>query len=350
MMIISGARLSGVPSRILSISQPHLSTVAARNVAPVFREPFILTGYRLQDQPWCYYWKTLFHVHNESVNVWSHVLATLLILRHVWSFSQTFDFIEDKYSWSLIGFSLGCFLGTLLSAIAHQFHSKSVWWHYVLFMMDYGGVTLYTFGTGIGCMYICSQRYMYAVMEPVFLPLNVFFSWFTFYVCCRAKLKFASTNNSTRYVFMIAALLLYALVISIPIFARYTECMTTPGCSLASLNHLTMCFLLLAICAILFSCHAPERLAPGRFDLLGHGHSLFHLLCLVTISMQMKGVRVDIQAGAAAHTNPNLGNILAAYAVLISAQVLTLVTLRKDIAARAKMETLHWLDIRPKSK
>ncbi|XP_046544715.1 membrane progestin receptor alpha-like [Haliotis rubra] len=350
MMFISSVKLGELPSRILSIIQPHRSTVEARHVPPAFREPFILTGYRRPNQPWSYYWKTLFHVHNESLNVWSHLLATLLILKHVWSFSQTFDLIEDKYGWSLVGFSLGCFFGTLFSAIAHQFHSKSVWWHYVLFMIDYGGVTLYTFGTGIGCMYICSQRYMYTIMEPVFLPLNVFFSWFTFYVCCIAKLKCASTNNGTRYVFMLAALLVYALVISIPIFARYSECMTTPGCSLASLNHLTTCFLLLAICAILFSCHTPERLSPGRFDLVGHGHSLFHLLCLVTVSMQMEGVRVDIKAGAAAHTNPSLGNILTAYAVLMSAEVLTLVSLRGDIAAKAKTETLHWFKTRTKCR
>lgn len=39
--------------------------------------------------------------------------------------------------------------------------------------------------------------------------------------------------------------------------------------------------------AFFFSCPVPERFCPGRFDIVGHGHQLFHvLLSLCTLAQQ----------------------------------------------------------------
>lgn len=45
--------------------------------------------------------------------------------------------------------------------------------------------------------------------------------------------------------------------------------------------------LLFLLSAFFFSCPVPERFSPGRFDIVGHGHQLFHIvLSLCTLAQQ----------------------------------------------------------------
>lgn len=50
-------------------------TVRDLEVAPLFRERFILSGYRPAAQPWRRYALGLLQVHNQTINAWSHLLA-----------------------------------------------------------------------------------------------------------------------------------------------------------------------------------------------------------------------------------------------------------------------------------
>ena len=38
---------------------------------------YILSGYRPIKKPLCYYSKSIFRVHNETINIWTHVLGSL---------------------------------------------------------------------------------------------------------------------------------------------------------------------------------------------------------------------------------------------------------------------------------
>ncbi|XP_075939282.1 membrane progestin receptor beta-like [Anarhichas minor] len=54
-------------------------TVRDVDVPPLFRERFILSGYRPVGLPWRCYVLSLFQIHNETLNVWSHLLAAVCV-------------------------------------------------------------------------------------------------------------------------------------------------------------------------------------------------------------------------------------------------------------------------------
>lgn len=55
-------------------------TVRDVDVPPLFRERFILTGYRPTGMSWRCYALSLFQIHNETLNVWSHLLAAAFVV------------------------------------------------------------------------------------------------------------------------------------------------------------------------------------------------------------------------------------------------------------------------------
>ena len=53
-------------------------TAGKHDVPVVFREPHVEAGFRLLGQPWSYYIFSIFQLHNESLNIWTHLLAFAL--------------------------------------------------------------------------------------------------------------------------------------------------------------------------------------------------------------------------------------------------------------------------------
>ncbi|CAM4959066.1 unnamed protein product, partial [Rotaria socialis] len=64
-------------STFISLQSMQRYHLTFKDVPPILIEPFILRGYRSTHQPWSYYWKSLFHKHNETINVWSHLIGIL---------------------------------------------------------------------------------------------------------------------------------------------------------------------------------------------------------------------------------------------------------------------------------
>lgn len=54
-------------------------TVRDVDVPPLFRERFILSGYRPVGLSWRCYVLSLFQIHNETLNVWSHLLVAVCV-------------------------------------------------------------------------------------------------------------------------------------------------------------------------------------------------------------------------------------------------------------------------------
>jgi hypothetical protein len=46
--------------------------------------------------------------------------------------------------------------------------------------------------------------------------------------------------------------------------------------------------------ALIYSSHLPERLSPGRFDIIGQSHQLFHVVSVMGTHDLMTGMRMDM--------------------------------------------------------
>uniref|UniRef100_A0A8D1T5D9 Progestin and adipoQ receptor family member 5 n=1 Tax=Sus scrofa TaxID=9823 RepID=A0A8D1T5D9_PIG len=78
-------------------------------------------------------------------------------------------------------------------------------------------------------------------------------------------------------------------------FFKYPQLFLFPGESAqneATMYHQKhMAMTLLA--SFFYSAHLPERLAPGRFDYIGHSHQLFHVCVILATHMQMEAILLD---------------------------------------------------------
>ncbi|XP_005091864.1 membrane progestin receptor alpha [Aplysia californica] len=341
--------LSWVKAELLCGGGEGQGLLTVEQVPDVMKEPFILTGYRRLYKPWGYYLMSFARLHNETLNVWTHAAGLLILLSQLIFLLRDFDVTEDKVSWPNLVFGICCLLNMILSATAHLCHSKSPWHHYLFFLLDYSGVTIYGFGTGIGSMYVCSSKAFHDSWAFCYLTLLVLSTCFAFFACCVTKILLP--NHAARKPLMVAGVSTQGLVTALPTFARYAECFTSPSCSLADMNHISLVFLMLVVCAVTFVAHAPERWKPGCCDVFGHSHQIFHVAAVVTMLFQFRALHIDTNVLKIAHElDPSPRLICQAFVCVILMEALTLIASARfilckrvassdDLACRKQKET-----------
>uniref|UniRef100_A0A8C2G2T8 Progestin and adipoQ receptor family member VI n=1 Tax=Cyprinus carpio TaxID=7962 RepID=A0A8C2G2T8_CYPCA len=210
-----------------------------------------------------------FQMTNETVNIWTHFLPTWYFL---WRFSMlcsTLDFLTESYTWPLLVYLLLICLYPFTSSCAHTFSSMSAEARHICYFFDYGALSLYSLGT--------LRPHGEGVFSSVFCNRFV-------------ELQFPHKSKVMRT----AAFVVPFLFDSFPLFYRLLSCCwgsCSPNEALASHSyHLLFAFLT----CFLFASHLPERLAPGRFDYIGHSHQLFHICAVVGTHFQMEAVLTDM--------------------------------------------------------
>lgn len=82
---------------------------------------------------------------------------------------------------------------------------------------------------------------------------------------------------------------------SIPIVYRLFAC-SPQECLLQSQFIYGRQFVFALLAAFLYATHLPERLNPGRFDIIGHSHQLFHVCSILGTMDQMQAILYDMKA------------------------------------------------------
>ncbi|XP_074481289.1 membrane progestin receptor beta-like [Sebastes fasciatus] len=264
------------------------ATVRDVDVPPLFRERFILSGYRPVGLSWRCYGLSLFQVHNETLNVWSHLLAAVCVALRFTAFAgpEGQGFSVDVSSLPLVLYVLSAVTYLSCSAAAHLLQSHSERSHYSLFFLDYVGVAVYQYGSALAlCLYSSDAAWTQSMLGQVFLPAAALLAWFSCAACCYAKLRFRRPYPLRRKLCQVVPMgAAYLLDIS-PVAHRLATSPRWTSSSGLQLHFLQMVLFLLS--AFFFSCPVPERFSPGRYDIVGHGHQLFHvLLSLCTLAQQ----------------------------------------------------------------
>ncbi|KAK7926271.1 hypothetical protein WMY93_008581 [Mugilogobius chulae] len=270
-LFINVQQLRQIPQLLESAFPTLPCTVKLSDVPKVFQERYILTGYRQTEQSWRYYFLTLFQRHNESINVWTHLLTALIVLVKCQEISQTVDFLRDPHAQPLFIVLLTAFITLSFSALAHLLSAKSELSFFTFYFLDYLGVAVYQYGCGVAHYYYVSRRTgtrEYANLE---------------------RPKF--TNKLYQ---LVPCTLAYCLDGS-PVVHRLYSCYQT-GCSDPAVPfHLYHTILFMAS-AYFFSFPHPESLFTGKCDFIGQGHQIFHVLMGVAALMQIAALRMDFTA------------------------------------------------------
>ncbi|XP_056260789.1 membrane progestin receptor beta [Seriola aureovittata] len=279
-------------SDLVPASVPSPSpTVTAYQVPSLFREPYILSGYRPVRQDWRCYLLSLFQRHNESLNVWTHLLAGPVLLVRWWANVVTLGYTLDAAALPLSLFLVSSFIYLFFSVAAHLLQSHSERAHYFFFFMDYVGVAVYQYGCSLGHYFYTSEAaWRESYIGLLFLPGAAFFGWFSCAGCCFAKSRYRRPYPLRRKICqLIPTTLAYLLDIS-PVAHRLFTVSWTQEPSLP-FHALQISSFLLS--ALFFSCPIPERFFPGRCDFVGQGHQIFHLFLSLCTVFQLEALFQD---------------------------------------------------------
>ncbi|XP_015460307.2 membrane progestin receptor beta [Astyanax mexicanus] len=333
-LTLSIKQLAGLPRLSYSLSSlpSPQDTVAASDVPVLFREPYILSGYRPAGQPWCCYILSLFQRHNESLNVWTHLLAVPVVLLRFWFFAASNDLGQDASSLPLCLYALSALTYLSFSAAAHLLQSRSVLAHYSLFFLDYVGVAVYQYGCALAHYFFCSKAaWRQSFVGELFLPGAALLGWLSCASCCFAKLRYQRPYPPHRKLFQIVPTSLAYLLDISPVAHRLaTEPWNEPGLVLHALQVL---FFMQA--AFFFSCPVPERFFPGRCDIVGHGHQIFHLFLVMCTMCQMEAVCKDflMQRHSVLEVHGEWAILLAggSFFALVLCSILTAALMRRSV-------------------
>ncbi|KAK6188260.1 hypothetical protein SNE40_004477 [Patella caerulea] len=270
-------------------------TTSKHGVPKLFHEPHVETGFRHLHQPWSYYFFSLFQVHNECMNTWTHLVALWAILYRTYSFHQEFDLIGDPYMWPLCAGLITMIILYICSSFAHCFSNKSELIHYTCFMIDYAGIGLYGVGSTLlhyaYCLHdnmVNSWAHRYSGLIGVCLGLLVT-------ICCSiSKTRYSRPYPYSRRVWQLSSTLGIYIWLIYPIAYRVSLYLFNHQWDSGLGHHIHQMFWFF-LGGFFFGSDIPQRFCPGKCDFLGHSHQLFHICILMTSYKQLDAVYEDIK-------------------------------------------------------
>ncbi|XP_032809334.2 membrane progestin receptor delta isoform X1 [Petromyzon marinus] len=277
---------------MLSLRLPRL--LSSHQVPKAFQEDGIISGYRCPKSSAFDCILSLFHLTNETLNIWTHFLPACYFMRRLLGFSQSLDFLGEAYTWPLLAYLFTCCLYLLASSLAHTFSTMSVRSLHVCFFFDYAALSLYSLGSGIAyAAYIFPEQWVHGTLHAYFVPTAVMNTLLCTSLACYSRFTELDQPHFSKLLRILAFFCPY-LFDNIPLFYRVLLC-SGEGCSQNETFPWHYAHILLAVLtACLFSMHLPERLLPGRFDYVGHSHQLFHVSAVLGTHVQLEAVAADM--------------------------------------------------------
>ncbi|XP_048106515.1 LOW QUALITY PROTEIN: membrane progestin receptor beta [Alosa alosa] len=283
-------------------SPPPKPTVPAGDVPSLFREPYILSGYRPTGQSWKCYLLSVFQWHNESLNVWTHLLAAPVLLLRCWALLAVTSgddgghpLLLDLSVLPLALYVLSSLTYLACSVAAHLLQSHSELAHYSLFFLDYVGVAVYQYGCALGHYFYSAEAAWRNTggLRTFFLPGAALLAWLSCACCCFAKAHYRRPYPLRRKVCqLIPTSLAYFLDIS-PVVQRLVTGDWERDAALP-FHAGQVAFFLMA--AFFFSYPFPECFLPGHCDIVGHAHQVFHLFLSMCTMCQLEALFRDFVA------------------------------------------------------
>ncbi|CAN6540749.1 unnamed protein product [Malus baccata var. baccata] len=270
---------------------------------------FILNYYRA-DWPLAEAFFSVFRWHNETLNVWTHLIGFVLFLgltmanllevpqvadllaffsrstpiRAVTNVSHNFisdmEFASSVASaemgvtyWPFYVFLAGSMFCLLSSTICHLFSCHSHPLNLMLLRIDYAGITtmiITSFFPPIYYIFQCDSRWQF-----IYLGGITVMGIFTIVTLLSPKLS--SSEFRTFRALLFASMGLFGII---PAIHASVVNWGNPKRNLTLLYEAAMAFFYLTGTGF-YVTRIPERWRPGWFDLAGHSHQIFHVLVVL---------------------------------------------------------------------
>ncbi len=262
-------------------------------VDEVYREPFILTGYRRSGTTVYECVKYVFTLHNDVGNFWTHFIPFVVWVSWLIGLGVTWVDFFQPYYYPLMCFWAGSCSYALFSSLAHMFSCKSFNVRTTCFILDYLGIATYAFGADMASFFylnpISSPCYNYTAF---IINMEVGVAVFSTLLCGLTRFYW----RDYRFVIRILSYFLPYVCAVLPFFHRCWVCWNYgEDCVYHTwVWHLTS-LLFCGLLTFFFVTKIPERFMPGKFDFFFQSHQLFHVCAIIVTTSQMKFFPIEAE-------------------------------------------------------
>lgn len=245
---------------------------------------FIWQGYR---PPLPSFWdciKSIFSIHTETGNIWTHMLGCIAFVGVASFFlSSNEEEIRGEDKMVFTAFFVGAVVCLGLSTCFHTFLCHSEWAGQLFSKLDYVGIALLIMGSFVPWLYYsfyCDffPRITYLCVEIVLGLTSIIISlWPRF--------------GEPKYRFLRAGVFLsFGLSGVVPAVHYSVQEGWIKALDQASLGWLILMGMLYIIGTMFYALRIPERFFPGKFDIWFQSHQIFHVFVVAAAFVHYHGI------------------------------------------------------------
>ncbi|KAF6032042.1 PAQR5 [Bugula neritina] len=292
--------------------RPH--DYSSTEIPEFFWEPGIVGGYREPGISVKESLVSIFELHNETLNIWTHLGALAFFLGYMCSTSSSLNLYSDVTLRPLLFMFLSSCLYSTTSVLAHTFNSMNELSQHVGFMIDYYGICVYAFVTAISNLsYAFPDSWRSTRVEQSFIVASFLSTLLAISLACKSRFpKFGLVCKLMR---LLPFVLSYVISMS-PLLYRVTMEYDAKDGTVHYYRH----FIDAVFTFGFYSSHFPELAFPGYFNVYFHSHQIFHVFVALGTYFKLRGLMADYESGHTFIEIPNC-TLLVSLAALTKALV-----------------------------
>ncbi|GAM88240.1 hypothetical protein ANO11243_062730 [Dothideomycetidae sp. 11243] len=254
---------------------------------------YIVTGHPMPTYSYRKSFRLWRCLHMETLNIWTHLVGTAGFVAaamslHHFGFGQAHVAMTtgDRFAFGLSMTAAAVCFG--LSTTFHTLRSHSYNVHHLWGKMDILGICVLALGNGSSATYYAF--YCDAVLRRVYWGLNVGAA------LAAAYTLFDSGGGGSKMRMLRGGVFsLLAVSAMLPNLHSAGLLGWTQACEQIGLQWYLAEGLALLVGVALFVGRLPERLSPGRFDVWGHSHQLFHIAAVVGAACHVVAISAGLR-------------------------------------------------------
>ncbi|KAI5198357.1 hypothetical protein AUEXF2481DRAFT_31720 [Aureobasidium subglaciale EXF-2481] len=248
---------------------------------------YIHSGYRPQSNSFARSFASLTHIHNETVNIYTHLLGAIAaLICSVYLHSLIKPRYDRATPEDVTVF--GCFFGGAvaclgMSATYHTISNHSPKVNKIGNQLDYVGIVCLIWGSFIPSIFYAFAR------RPGYIA--VYWSMITMIgIGCATVSILPSFRTPKWRPFRAGMFVAMGASAVVPVLHGVSLFGVTQLQKQMGLSYLVLQGVLYISGAAIYAARVPERLKPGSFDIWGSSHQIFHILVLLAAATHFFGL------------------------------------------------------------